>query len=120
MATKIKVRGPVRDRCPDRNFGRKKARPPRRGAEEDEDMDTLAKVQEIIAEQLERPLSDVTPDTKLEDLGDSLDLIEVVYALEVAFKVDIPLNSKAADEKLDSVSDVGRIIDRLIAERDAA
>ena len=83
-------------------------------------MDTLPKVQEIIALQLERPLEDVTPDTKLEDLGDSLDLIEVVYALEVAFKVDIPINAKSPDEKLDTVRDVARIIDRLVAAKNAA
>lgn len=83
-------------------------------------MDTLTKVREVIAEQMKIPLEEVQPDSRLEDLGDSLDLIEVIYALEVAFKVDIPLNSKAIDEKLETVSDVGAIIDRLIAERGAA
>lgn len=83
-------------------------------------MDTLTKVREIIAEQMKLPLEDVQPDSRLEELGDSLDLIEVIYALEVAFKVDIPLNSKDLEEKLETVSDVGTIIDRLIAERDAA
>jgi acyl carrier protein len=83
-------------------------------------MDTLTKVREVIAEQMKIPLEEVQADSRLEDLGDSLDLIEVIYALEVAFKVDIPLNSKAIDEKLETVSDVGAIIDRLIAERGAA
>lgn len=83
-------------------------------------MDTLTKVREVISEQMKIPLDEVEPDSRLEDLGDSLDLIEVIYALEVAFKVDIPLNSKAIDERLETVSDVGTIIDRLIAERDAA
>jgi acyl carrier protein len=83
-------------------------------------MDTLTKVREVISEQMKIPLDEVQPDSRLEDLGDSLDLIEVIYALEVAFKVDIPLNSKAIDEKLETVSDVGAIIDRLIAERGAA
>ena len=83
-------------------------------------MDTLTKVREVIAEQMKKPLDEVEPDSRLEDLGDSLDLIEVIYALEVAFKVDIPLNSKDLEEKLETVSDVGIIIDRLIAERDAA
>ena len=83
-------------------------------------VDTLERVQKIIAEQMERPLSDIEPEAKLEDLGDSLDLIEVVYALEVEFKVDIPLNSKRPDEKLETVQDVARIIDRLVAEGDAA
>jgi acyl carrier protein len=82
-------------------------------------MDTLTKVQEIIAEQLKRPLSEVTPDARLEDLGDSLDLIEVIYALEVAFKIDIPLNSKELEEKLETVRDVGTVVDRLVGERDA-
>jgi acyl carrier protein len=83
-------------------------------------MDTLTKVREIIAEQMKRPLDEVLPDSRLEELGDSLVLIEVIYALEVAFKVDIPLYSKDLEEKLETVSDVGTIIDRLIAERDAA
>ena len=83
-------------------------------------MDTLTKVREVIAEQMKIPLEEVQADSRLEDLGDSLDLIEVIYALEVAFKVDIPLNSKAIDEKLETVNDVGTIIDRLIAERGAA
>lgn len=83
-------------------------------------MDTLTKVREVISEQMKIPLDEVEPDSRLEDLGDSLDLIEVIYALEVAFKVDIPLNSKVIDERLETVSDVGTIIDRLIAERDAA
>lgn len=83
-------------------------------------MDTLAKVQDIIAKQTKRPLEDVTPETRLEDLGDSLDLIEIVYELEVAFRVDIPINSRMEDEKLETVADVGRIIDRLVAKRDAA
>jgi acyl carrier protein len=83
-------------------------------------MDTLTKVREVISEQMKIPLDEIQPDSRLEDLGDSLDLIEVIYALEVAFKVDIPLNSKAIDERLETVSDVGAIIDRLLAERDAA
>lgn len=83
-------------------------------------MDTLTKVREVISEQMKIPLDEIQPDSRLEDLGDSLDLIEVIYALEVAFKVDIPLNSKAIDERLETVSDVGTIIDRLVAERDAA
>ena len=82
-------------------------------------MDTLTKVRETISEQMKLPLEDVQPDSRLEELGDSLDLIEVIYALEVAFKVDIPLNSKDLEEKLETVSDVGTIIDRLMVERDA-
>jgi acyl carrier protein len=83
-------------------------------------MDTLPKVQKIIAQQLERSPEELTPETRLEDLGDSLDLIEVVYSLEVEFKVDIPMNAKSPDEKLETVSDVARIVDRLVAEKDGA
>ena len=83
-------------------------------------MDTFATVQGIIAEQLKRPAEDISPDTRLEDLGDSLDLIEVVYALEVAFKVDIPLRSRDPEQKLDTIADVVAMIDRLVSEKTAA
>ena len=75
-------------------------------------MDTLARVQKIIAEQMERPLNEVEPDTRLEDLGDSLDLIEVVYALEVEFKVDIYFPKEEVFRPLAQVSPVVEALSR--------
>ncbi len=61
------------------------------------------KVLEIIAKELEVDLKQLTPEAKfIEDLGaDSLDIVELVMALEEEFGVDIP------DEDADKIKTVG-------------
>lgn len=63
------------------------------------------KVKEIIAEQLGVPASDVTPEASfIEDLGaDSLDIVELVMALEEEYGVEI---SDEDAEKIRTVKDV--------------
>jgi len=50
------------------------------------------RVKEIIAKELEVEVKQLTPDAKfIEDLGaDSLDIVELVMALEEEFGMDIP------------------------------
>ena len=62
-----------------------------------------AKVREIICEQLGVSEGDVTPEASfIEDLGaDSLDIVELVMALEEEFGLDIP------DEDADKLKTVG-------------
>jgi len=61
------------------------------------------KVKEIIAKELEVDSKQLVPDAKfIEDLGaDSLDIVELVMALEEEFGVDIP------DEDADKLKTVG-------------
>ncbi len=61
------------------------------------------KVKEIIAKELEVDVKQLTPEAKfIEDLGaDSLDIVELVMALEEEFGVDIP------DEDADKLKTVG-------------
>ncbi len=61
------------------------------------------KVKEIIAKELEVDVKPLTPEAKfIEDLGaDSLDIVELVMALEEEFGVDIP------DEDADKLKTVG-------------
>jgi len=77
--------------------------------------DTLAKVQTIVAEQLGVEVSEVKPEASFQnDLGaDSLDLVEVVMALEEEFDVDIP------DEDADSIKTVQEAVD-YITQKQAA
>jgi len=62
-----------------------------------------AKVKEIIAKELEVDAKQVVPEAKfIEDLGaDSLDIVELVMALEEEFGLDIP------DEDADKLRTVG-------------
>jgi len=61
------------------------------------------RVKEIIAKELEVEAQQLTPEAKfIEDLGaDSLDIVELVMALEEEFGIDIP------DEDADKLKTVG-------------
>lgn len=65
----------------------------------------LERMKEIIAEQLSTEAADITMETSFkEDLGaDSLDLFELVMALEDEYSVEIPSEDL---EKLVTVGDV--------------
>ncbi|MFG1199454.1 acyl carrier protein [Pediococcus acidilactici] len=67
--------------------------------------EVFAKVQEVIADQLEKDASKITMETSFsEDLeADSLDIFEVVDQLEDEFDIDID-----TDENMDTV---GKLVD---------
>lgn len=69
----------------------------------------LEKMREIIAEQLNCEAESIQLETSFkEDLGaDSLDLFELVMALEDEYSVDIP------SEELQELTTVGAVIDYL-------
>lgn len=69
----------------------------------------LEKMSEMIAEQLNCDASEITSETSFkDDLGaDSLDLFELVMALEDEYNVEIPA------EELTDLTTVGAVIDYL-------
>jgi acyl carrier protein len=52
----------------------------------------LDKIKEVVAEQLDCDIAEIKEDSKfIEDLGaDSLDVVELVMALEEEFDIEIP------------------------------
>ncbi|MCK4652850.1 MAG: acyl carrier protein [Candidatus Cloacimonetes bacterium] len=72
-------------------------------------MDILAKVKEIIVEELGVEESEVTPEANfIEDLGaDSLDTVELIMKFEEEFDIDI------ADEEAEKLTTVGKAIEYL-------
>ena len=72
----------------------------------------LEKMKEIIADQLSVDADTITEATKFkEDLGaDSLDLFELVMALEDEYSVEIPA------EDLEKLTSVGEVMDYLKAK----
>ena len=72
----------------------------------------LEKMKEIIAEQLNCDAESITLETSFkEDLGaDSLDLFELVMALEDEYSVEIP------SEELQDMTTVGAVVDYLKAK----
>jgi len=73
----------------------------------------LAKVQEIVAKQLGKGVSEITLEKKfIDDLGaDSLDLSELVMSFEEAFSVDEITDEDA--QKFITVGDVVKYADSL-------
>lgn len=65
------------------------------------------KIKAILAEQFDEDEDSITMDTNLtEDLGaDSLDLADVLMAMEDEFEVEIP------DEDIENIKTVGDIVD---------
>ncbi len=71
--------------------------------------DTIAKVQEILVQQLGVERAQITPEAGImEDLGaDSLDFIEIGMTVEETFHLTIP------DEEMEGVRTVGDLYDAL-------
>jgi acyl carrier protein len=95
-------------------------------------------VRSIIAQSLKLPVEKLTPETRLEELGaESLDVIEIVFALEEKFDIAIPLRaddatrliksdaggeaksvpSGAEDVPFSTVGDVAEIVEKLVAAK---
>ena len=70
----------------------------------------LNKIKSIVADKLSINASDITMDTTLEDLGaDSLDVVEVIMALEDEFDIEI------SDEVAENISTVGDLVEYIKA-----
>ena len=72
-------------------------------------MDIIARVKEIIVDELGVDESEVTPEASfIEDLGaDSLDTVELIMKFEEEFEIDIP------DEEAEKLLTVGKAIEYL-------
>ncbi|HHV65227.1 MAG TPA: acyl carrier protein [Peptococcaceae bacterium] len=69
-------------------------------------MDSIyEKVKNIVIDQLGVDEEDITPTTSFQDLNaDSLDIVELVMALEEEFNLDI------ADEEVENIKTIGDVV----------
>lgn len=71
-----------------------------------------AKVLEIVAAQARRPLSEVSLGQSPEDLGlDSLNLVEMVFAIEEAFDISVPFSAQEGGGPEFDTATVGSVIE---------
>lgn len=78
---------------------------------------TIDKVKEMLSNQLNIEVDKINENSKIvEDLGaDSLDMIEMLMALEEEFNISVP-DDKA--ENLKTVGDISKFIDETISSTD--
>ena len=81
------------------------------------------KILALIAEQALLDVADIPADALLADLGlDSLAMVEIIFAIEEAFDIQIPFNANQADPAdidLSSVSSVVDAVQGLLARKAA-
>lgn len=71
-------------------------------------MDVLSKVKEIISEQLDIDPEGIEMESTFEEMdADSLDLVELVMALEEEFNIEI------TDEEIENIKTVGDVVNHI-------
>jgi acyl carrier protein len=80
--------------------------------------DVENKVLNIIASKASVPPETLTREAKLSDLNiASLDVVEIVFALEELFDIQIPFNANKAQKEFESVGDVVRAVESLLSNK---
>ena len=74
----------------------------------------LDRVKKVIADQLGLDVNEITMESSfVDDLGaDSLDIVELIMALEEDFEIEIP------DEDAEKITSVGNIVDYIKAHNE--
>ena len=72
------------------------------------------KITQMLADQLDANIDDMTMETKIgEDLGaDSLDVVELLMAIEEEFEVEIP------DEDIEALKTIGDVVEYIQNKKD--
>lgn len=85
--------------------------------------DVTSGVVEIIAKQAKVEPDSLTRETDLSDLGiESFDTIEIVFALEEKFDIEVPFNANTEDKSAMAFTKVGDVVDaiqKIVDERAA-
>lgn len=79
-------------------------------------VDVASDVLEVIAKQAKVEPAKVARDTELADLNlESLDTIELIFALEEKFNIEIPFNANAVEQTGIGFTTAGDVIDAVSA-----
>jgi acyl carrier protein len=73
----------------------------------------------IIAEKAAVERKKIVSDASLKELEiESLDVVEIIFAIEENFDIHVPFNANDQDLEFETVGDVVKAVENLIQERD--
>ena len=76
----------------------------------------LDEILDIVAQKAVIDRSKLTPDVRLADLNvSSLDMVEVVFALEDRFGIQLPFNANTSSNEIQTVGDVIAMVEKQLA-----
>ncbi len=82
--------------------------------------DVASEVIAIIASKVRGDHPTIEKSDRLEDLGlESLDAVEMIFALEEKFDVQIPFNANNARTEFDTVGEVISAVERLVDDKES-
>ncbi|MDE2029522.1 MAG: acyl carrier protein [Alphaproteobacteria bacterium] len=78
----------------------------------------IDEILDIVAQKAMIDRGKLTPDMKLTDLDvSSLDMVDVVFALEDKFGVQLPFNANTSSGEVQTVGDVIAMVEKQLAEK---
>jgi acyl carrier protein len=78
----------------------------------------INEILDIVAQKALIDRSKLTPDVKLADLNvSSLDMVEVIFALEDKFGVQLPFNANTSAGNFQTIGDVIAMVEKQLAEK---
>jgi len=84
-------------------------------------MSQLDEILDIVAQKAQIDRSKLRPEAKLSDLNvSSLDMVEVMFALEEKFGIELPFNANTSTGEFETVGDVSAFVERQLAQKRTA
>lgn len=85
-------------------------------------MDVIDDVKLIISKQVGIPVEQLSADSRLEVIGvESLDVIEIIFALEEKYKIGIPFNAnESAAAAFETIGQVASAVQKLLGSKQAS
>jgi acyl carrier protein len=80
--------------------------------------DQINEILDIVAQKAMIDRGRLTPEAKLADLNvSSLDMVEVIFALEDKFGIQLPFNANTSAADISTVGDVIKMVEKQLAEK---
>jgi acyl carrier protein len=80
--------------------------------------DQINEILDIVAQKAMIDRSKLAPEAKLTDLNvSSLDMVEVIFALEDKFGIQLPFNANTSAADISTVGDVIKMVEKQLGEK---